>query len=125
MRHAPESLGLAMLRLLRLGLTRQMRLALGILVAAISLSSFSAGFLVGRSGASEGVGDECAVIRQESTRLMAEARTLDPESPEHRLKARTSLYYVVDNRGCFSAQDLATAQAALDELNVPRPTAAP
>lgn len=122
MRHAPESLHVAMIRLLRLGLTRQMRLAVGILVAAISLSSFAAGFLAGSAGASDGVGDECALIRQESTRLMDEARSLDPDTPEHRLKARTSLYHVINNRGCFSAQDLATAQAALDELNVPRPS---
>lgn len=114
-----------MLRLLRLGLTRQMRVALAVIVAAISLSSFTAGYLVASLFGAGDMDDECAMIRQESTRFMAEARGLDPDSPQHRLKARTSLYHVINNRNCFSIEDLATAQAALDELNVPRPGAAP
>lgn len=124
MRHAPESVLVAMIRLLWLGLTRQMRIVLGLIVAGIVLSSFAVGFLVGSVGASS-LGGECDLIRQESQRLMAEARALDPETSQHRLKARTSLYHVINNRGCFSAQDLATAQAALDELNAPRPAQTP
>ena len=114
----------AMLRLLRLGLTRQMRVALVLVAATISLSSFAAGFFVARLGAAGEVDDACAMIRQESTRLMAEARGLDPESAQHRIKARTSLYHVINNPECFSAEDLAAARAALDELNFPRPAGA-
>ncbi|MFO7250619.1 MAG: hypothetical protein DIU60_007700 [Actinomycetes bacterium] len=116
-----ESMHAAMLRLLRLGLTREMRVVLVLVAATISLCSFAAGFFVGRLGTADGIDDECAMIRQESTRFMAEARGLDPDSAQHRIKARTSLYHVINNPGCFSAEDLATAQAALDELNVPRP----
>ena len=115
-----EDMHAAMLRLLRLGLTREMRVVLVLVAATISLCSFAAGFFVAAAQA-DGIDDECAMIRQESTRFMAEARGLDPDSAQHRIKARTSLYHVINNRGCFSAEDLATAQAALDELNVPRP----
>lgn len=129
MRHGQESIQVAMIRLLRLGLTRQMRIMLGLIVAAIALICFIAGIIVGtlgRSGALDGGMDgECLAIRADSTRLMDEARRLQPDSPQHRLKARTSLYQVINNRACFSATDLATAQAALDELNTPQLSPAP
>jgi hypothetical protein len=125
MRHGQESIQVAMIRLLRLGLTRQMRVMLGLIIAAIALISFIGGILVGGVGRGGDMDDECLLIRQDSTRLMEEARRLQPDTAQHRLKARTSLYQVINNRACFSAIDLATAQAALDELNTPQFTPAP
>lgn len=125
MRHGQESIQVAMIRLLRLGLTRQMRIMLGLIVAAIALCSFIAGIVVGGIDRSGEIDAECLVIRRDSTRLMEEARRLKPDTPQHRLKARTSLYQVINNSACFSATDLATAQAALDEFNTPQLTPAP
>ncbi|MEV5414165.1 hypothetical protein AB0K60_35690 [Thermopolyspora sp. NPDC052614] len=125
MRHGQESIQVAMIRLLRLGLTRQMRILLGLIVAAIALCSFIAGIVVGSLDRSGDIDGECLAIRQDSTKIMEEARRYKPDTALHRLKARTSLYQVINNSGCFSAIDLATAQAALDELNIPQPTPDP
>lgn len=114
-----------MIRLLRLGLTRQMRILLGLIVVAIALCSFIAGIVVGGLDRWDGMDGECLAIRQDSTRTMEEARQYKADTPLHRLKARTSLYQVINNRACFSAVDLATAQAALDELNIPQSSPAP
>jgi hypothetical protein len=115
-----------MIRLFGIGLTAQMRIMIGVVVALVALCSFVVGLWVGGRGRPEALlGPGCDRIRADSTRLMDEARRTQADTPQHRLTARTALYQVIDNRGCFSPQDLATAQAALDEINIPRPTPLP
>jgi hypothetical protein len=115
-----------MIRLVRIGLTAQMRVMMGIIIALIALCSFVAGMLVGGRNQPEALlGPGCEQIRTGSTRLMDEARKIQADTPQHRLKARAALYQVINSPGCFSAQDLATARAALDELNIPQPSSQP
>ena len=115
-----------LIRLSAMGLTNEMRITIGIIIALVALCTFVAGLWLGGRGRAESLlGSGCARIRADSTRLMGEARRAPAGTPQYRIKARTSLYQVINNPGCFSPYDRATAQAALDELNIPQPTPRP
>ncbi|MFF1843031.1 hypothetical protein ACFVW9_14960 [Streptomyces sp. NPDC058217] len=93
---------------------RRTRTATG--AAVLVIVAAAGGFYAGHSTSpSDSTADECSTARASEQRAVAAMNAASPNSPEHTLNWRTGLNIVLQNPGCYSAEDRASAQAILDQ----------
>lgn len=85
-------------------------------VACLVIVAAASGFYAGRDTVSKpGAEDPCKAARASEAQAGAAMKAATPNSTEYAVQWRTGLNLVIQNPGCYSAQDRAGAQVLLDQ----------